>query len=107
MNQVFNLHDPLDSIPLSKTKTKSIFPTDYRNNDLRSIKKIYQNLDPVIRQFESWPNHKSKPVKAEITILGNKTLLRYFREFKNKTINENTDILEKQMHRMHFPNAPI
>ena len=40
MNQVFNLHDPLDSIPLSKTKTKNIFPTDHRNNDLRSTKKL-------------------------------------------------------------------
>ena len=32
--------------------------------------------------------YKTKPVKADTTILGNKTLLRYFRKFNNTTINE-------------------
>ena len=39
-------------------------------------------------------NIKTKPAKANATILGNKTLLRYFRKFKNTTINENIDLLE-------------
>ena len=56
----------------------------------------YQNLDPVIRQLKSWNKYKPKPTKADTTISGNKTLLRYFRKFNNTTINENTDILEYQ-----------
>ena len=56
----------------------------------------YQNLDPVIRQLKSWHKYKTKPTKADTTNLGNKTLLRYFRKFKNTTINENTGILEYQ-----------
>ena len=56
----------------------------------------YQNLDPVIRQLKSWHKYKTKPLKANTTILGNMTQLRYFRKFNNTTINENTDILEYQ-----------
>ena len=55
-----------------------------------------QNLDPVIRQLKSWHEYKTKPNKADATILENKTLLRYFRKLNNTTINENTDILEYQ-----------
>ena len=44
---------------------------------------IYQNLYPVIRQLKSWHKYKTKPAKADTTILGNKTLLRYFRKFSN------------------------
>ena len=55
-----------------------------------------QNLDPVIRQLKSWHKYKTKPTKADTTILGNKTLLIYFREFNNTIKNENTDILENQ-----------
>ena len=36
--------------------------------------KQYQNLDPVIRQLKSWHKYKTKIVKADTTILGNKTL---------------------------------
>ena len=56
----------------------------------------HQNLDPVIRQLKSWHKYKNRPLKADATILGNKTLLRYFRNFNNTSINENTDILEYQ-----------
>ena len=54
----------------------------------------HENLDTVFRQLKSWHKYKTKPNKADITILGNKTLLRYFRNFNNTSINENTDILE-------------
>ena len=47
----------------------------------------------MIRQLKSWQKYKTKPAKADTTILGNKTL-RYFRKFNNSTINENTDLLE-------------
>ena len=56
----------------------------------------HQSLDPVIRQLKSWHKYKTKPLKADTTILGNKTLLRYFRKFNKTIINENTDILEYQ-----------
>ena len=35
----------------------------------------HQNLDPVIGKMKSWHKCKTKPLKAETTILGNKTLL--------------------------------
>ena len=38
--------------------------------------------------------------------MGNKTLLRYFRKFKNTTINENTDILENQKPDFKVPCLP-
>ena len=78
-NKVFNLHDPLDTIPLSKVEIENI---------------QYQNFDPLIRQLKSLHKYKTEPAKADTTILGNKTLLRYFRKFNNKTINENTDLLK-------------
>ena len=69
--------------------------------------KQYQNLDPVIRQLKSWHKYKTKPVKANTTILGNKTLLRYFRKFNNTTINENTDLLEYQLNVSTVPCLPL
>ena len=77
INQVFDLHDPLDTIPLSKLEIENIFlpPTDIIT--INSLKQ-YQNLDSVIRQLKSWHKYKTKPVKADTTILGNETLLRYF-----------------------------
>ena len=91
LNQVFDLHDPLDTIPLSKLEIDNIVlpPTDKFTLELL---KRYQNLDPVIRQLKSWHKYKTKPVKADTSILGNKTLLRYFGKFNNTTINENTDL---------------
>ena len=68
--------------------------------------KQYQNLDPVIRQLKSWHKYKTKPVKADTTILGNKTHLRYFRKFNNTTINENTDLLEYQLNDSTVPCLP-
>ena len=69
--------------------------------------KQYQNLDPVIRQLKSWHKYKTKPVKADTTILGNKTLLRYFRKFNNTTIIENTDRLEYQLNESTVPCLPL
>ena len=69
--------------------------------------KQYQNLDPVIKQLKSWHKYKTKPVKSDTTILGNKTLLRYFRKFNNTTINENTDLLEYQLNNSTVPCLPL
>ena len=69
--------------------------------------KQYQNLDPVIRQLKSWHKYKTKPVKADTTILGNKTLLRYFRRFNNTAINEITDLLEYQLNDFKVPCLPL
>ena len=106
INQVFDLHDPLDTIPLSKLEIDNIFlsPTDKITLELL---KRYQNLDPVIRQLKSWHKYKTKPVKVDTTILGNKTLLRYFRKFNNTTINENTDLLEYQLKYSKVPCLPL
>ena len=54
------------------------------------------NLDPVIRQLNFWHKYKTKPIEADITILGKKTHLRYSRKFNNTSINEITDTLEYQ-----------
>ena len=108
INQVFDLHDPLDTIPLSKLEIekKNIFlpPTD--KITINTLKR-YQNFDPVIRQLKSWHKYKTKPVKADTTISGNKTLLRYFRKFNNTTINENTDLLEYQLNESTVPCLPL
>ena len=69
--------------------------------------KQYQNLDPAIRQLKSWHKYKTKLVKADTTILGNKTLLRYFQKFNNTTINENTDLLEYQLNDSTVPCLPL
>ena len=67
----------------------------------------YRNLDPVIRELKSWHKYKIKPAKADTTILGNKTLLRYFRKLNNTTINENTDLLEYQTPELKVPWLPL
>ena len=77
INQNFNLHDSLDNIPLSKLEIENIFLPNTEKLTLELLQKD-QNLDPVIRQLKSWYTYKTKPMKADITILGNKTLLRYF-----------------------------
>ena len=51
--------------------------------------------------------YKTKPVKADITILGNKTLLRYFQKINNTTINENTDLLEYHLNDSKVPCLPL
>ena len=106
INQVFDLHDPLDTILLSKLEIDNIFlpPTDKITLELL---KQYQNLDPVIRQLKSWHKYNTKPVKADTTILGNKTLLRYFRKFNNTAVNENTDLLLYQLNDYKVPCLPL
>ena len=94
-NQVFNLHYPLDNRPLSKLKIENIFLPNTEKLILELLQK-YQNLDPMKRELKSWYNYKTKPIKADITILGNKTLLRYFRKIIKTSINENTKISEHQ-----------
>ena len=86
----------LDKIPLSKIEIEKLFLPTTETFTLELLQK-YQNLDPVIRQLRSWHNYKTKPTKADITILENETLLRYFRKFNNTSINENTNILEYQI----------
>ena len=106
INQVFDLHDPLDTIPLSKLEIENIFLPPTETITISTLKQ-YQNLDPVIRQLKSWHKYKTKPVKADTTILGNKTLLRYFRKFNNTTINENTDLLEYKLNESTVPCLPL
>ena len=85
LNQVFDLHDPLDTILLSKLELVNIFLPFTEKITLQLLQK-YQNFDRVIRQLKSRHTYKTKPTKADTTILGNKTLLRYFRKYNNTTI---------------------
>ena len=52
MNQVFNLHDPLDTIPLSNLEVDNIF-VRITNNFTLELLQSYQIFDPVIRQLKS------------------------------------------------------
>ena len=103
INQNFNLRDPLNTIPLSKLEIDNIFLPTAEKITLQLLQK-YQNFDPVIRKLKSWHKYKTKPAKANTTILGNKPLLRYF---NNTTINENTDLLEYQFPDSKFPCLPL
>ena len=93
MNHDFNLHGPLDKIPLTKLEIENFF---LPITEKVTLEISHQNLDPVIRQLKSWHKYKTKTLKADTTILGNKNLLRYFRKINDTSINENTDILEYQ-----------
>ena len=106
INQVFNLHDPLDNIPLSKKEIEKIFHTATGKLIFELMHK-YQNLDPINRQLKSWHNYKTKPIKADITILGNKKLLRYFRKLNNTSIKENTNVLEYQTPELKVLYLPV
>ena len=75
INHVFNLHDPLDTTPLSKLEIEIIFLPITEKITLKLLQK-HQNLHPVIRKIKFWHKNKTKPIKANIAILGNKTLLR-------------------------------
>ena len=57
INQIFNLHDPLDTIPLSKLEVENIFLPATEKITLELLQK-YQNLDPVIRQLNHGTNTK-------------------------------------------------
>ena len=105
INHVFNLHDPLDTIPLSKIEIEIIFLPLTEKITVKLLQK-HQNLHPVIRKIKSWHKNKTKPTKADIAILGNKTLLRYFRKFNNTSMNEKTDILEYQTSDLKVPCLP-
>ena len=39
--------------------------------------KRYQNLDLIVCQIKFWHKYETKPGKTDITILGNRNLLRY------------------------------
>ena len=67
---------------------------------------IYQKLEPVREKFKSWQKNKRKHLKADITILGNKTP-RYLRKFNNTSINENNNILEKETSELNVPCLPL
>ena len=50
---------------------------------------------------------KKKPAKTDTTVLGNKTLLRYYRKFNNTTKKENTNLLEYQTPNFKVPCLPL
>ena len=95
INQVFDLHDPLDNISLSKIEIENISLPNTEKLTIGMLQK-YTKFDPVIRQLKSRHTYNAKPMKADIPILGNKTLLRYFKKFNNTSINENTKLLKYQ-----------
>ena len=105
-NQVFNLHDSLDTIPLSKLEIENFLPPIREKMTLELFQKN-QNLDPVFRQLKFQHKYKTKPLKADTTILGNKTLLIYFRKINDTSINENTDILVYQTPDIKVPCLPL
>ena len=45
-------------------------------------------------------------MKVNITLRGNKALLRYFRNFNNTSINENKTFLEYQTYELKVPCLP-
>ena len=53
INQFFNLHDPLDTIPLSKLEIDNNFLQPTKKKLHLIFLKHYQNFDPVIRQLKS------------------------------------------------------
>ena len=96
----------LYNIPLSKLEIEKIFLTNTEKLTIELLQK-YQNFDPVIRQLKFWHTYKTKPMKADITILGNKALLRCLRKFNNTSINENTNISEYQTSELKVPCLPL
>ena len=106
VNQVFDLHDTLDTIPLSKIKVENIFLPPIETITLQLLQK-YQKFDPVIRQLKLWHKYKTNPAKSDTTLLENKTLLRYFKKFNNRIINENTDLLAYQTPDFKVPYLPL
>ena len=92
--------------PQSKLEIDNIFLSPTEKITLELLKQ-YKNLDPVITQLKSWHKYKTKPAKADTTILGNKTLLRYFQKFINTTINEITDLSEYQLDDSKVPCFPL
>ena len=62
LNQVFDRHDPHDTIPLSKIEVENIFLSRTEKITLQLLQK-YQNFDPVIRQLKSWHKYKKNQQK--------------------------------------------
>ena len=96
INLNYNLHDPLHNMPHSKAEVEKIFLSAPDKVRIELLHK-YQNLDQIIRQLKSWQKYKTKSIKADTTIPGNKTLPQYFRKFTNTSItsiNEDTNVLE-------------
>ena len=93
-------------MPPSKLEIENIFLPRTEKITLELLQK-HQNLDPVIRQLKSWHKQKTKQLKADTAIIGNKTLLRYFRKHNNTSINKNTDILENQSPDIKVPCLPL
>ena len=77
INKSLELQDPLYTTPLNRKDIQNIFLPNAENLPLQLSQK-HQNLRPVIRQFRFWYSYKTNPIRAEITILGNKTILQYF-----------------------------
>ena len=69
INKIFNLQDPLDDIPLSEKEIQNIFLPSTETLTLQLLRK-HQYLDHVIRQLKFWLKRNTKPVKADITVLG-------------------------------------
>ena len=72
---------------------------------LQSLQKQH-NLDPVIKQLKSLHKYKTKPIKADITTLGNKTLLRHFLKFNRTAINKNNVLEEYHTSETKLPCLP-
>ena len=96
----------MDTIPLSKVEIENIFLPITEKITLELLQK-HQNFDPVFRQLKSWHKYETKPIRADTTIRGNKTLLRYFRKLNNTSINENAIILEYQTSDIKVPCLPL
>ena len=90
---------------MNKLVIENIFLPITEKITLKFLQK-HQNFDPFIKKLKSWHKFKTKPIDADITILGNKTL-RYFRKFINTSISENTNILEYHTSDIKVPSLPL
>ena len=77
INKIFDLPHLLETISLHKKEIQKSFFPNTEKLALDLLQK-YQILDPVIVQLKLWHKYKTQPIKANITILGNKSLLRFF-----------------------------
>ena len=80
------MQNPLDDTFLSKIEIRNIFLPKTETMTLKLLQK-YQNFDPAITQLNSGHKYKTKLSKADIIILENKILLRYFQTL---TIQQST-----------------
>ena len=106
INKIFNLTHLLDTISFDKKEIQKSFLPNTEKLALDFLQK-YQILDPVIVQLKFWHKYKTQPIKANITILGNKSSLRFFRKFNKTTRYETTDILEQQHQDTKVPCLPL